>query len=428
VSAAPADETQGVAPAFARHGETAFANAWRSPFFRRKLRAAGVGEGRVPSLEEFRRIPPTTKEELRELSDRDFSRDLVIAGPGEVATIWRSGGVTGRPLFYPRARADYPLLLESFTRGLEMAGVGPGDLVHNSFPLGVHPLGHMFCYAAMALGAGCIPAGSGHNTPTEIQIQLLFGLRATVWAGLASYLVHIGHVAESMGVRAAEAGLRLIVNSGEPLTPAKRARIERTWGARLISQYGMSECSMLGSECELQDGFHVWTDLCVVEILEPGSWRPLPEGEVGMVVVTPLHNSHATPFLRWVSGDVGSLHHGCGCDGPLRAFPRLRLTGRTAGFSKVKGVNIGHQEMEDVLLRLDGLADYAVWVETADGQDRLRIEIEAAADRIEAVTALVGEHVARAFELRPRVQPVPRGTIARRLEADVKQVRFRDVR
>jgi phenylacetate-CoA ligase len=336
--------------------------------------------------------------------------------------------VTGRPLFYPRAKADYPALLESFTRGLEMVGVGPDDVLHNSFPLGAHPLGHMFCYAAMAVGAGCIPAGSGQNTPTETQVKLLFELKPTVWTGLASYLVHIGHVAEASGYRAADAGLRLIINSGEPLTPAKRTRIESTWGARLVNHYGMSECSMMGSECERQDGFHVWTDMFVVEILEPRSWRPVPDGEVGMVVVTPLHNSHSTPFLRWASGDMASLHPTCDCGGRHGGFPRLRLAGRTAGFSKVKGVNINHQELEDALLRVDGLADYSVWVETVDGQDRLRIEVEADAEQLEAVTAIVGERVANSFEVRPLVEPVPRGTIAKRVEADVKQVRFRDVR
>ncbi len=420
----------GAAPALETYGRTAFANAWRSPFFRSRLLEAGIAEGQVPDLERFRRIRPTTKDDLRALTGEQFRREVVIAGPADVATVWRSGGVTGRPLFYPRARADYRVILESFTRVLDMVGVGAGDLMLNSFPLGTHPLGHMFCYAAQALGVGCIAAGSGASTPTEVQVQLLFDCRPSVFAGLASHLMHIGHVAEARGLVLRRAGVKVVLSSGEALTPAKRARIETAWGARLLNAYGMSECSMMGAECEARDGFHLWADMFLVEILDADrDWAPVPEGEPGTVVVTPLHNSHATPFLRWVSGDIASLHAACACAGPYGAFPRLRLAGRTEGFSKVKGVNVDHQELQDVLLRVDAVADFSVWVEEVDGRDRLRIEVELApgADR-EAAAALVTERVRAAFEIRPVVEPLERGTVARRLEGADKQVRFRDLR
>ena len=414
---------------FATYGPAAFANAWRSPFCRRKLEAAGIAPGTVPDPERFRRIPPTTKDELRLMTGEEFARDFVVCRPDEVATVWRSGGVTGRPLFYPRARADYGVLLETFARVFRMVGVGAGDLVHNAFPLGTHPIGHMFAHAAHEVGAGCVPAGSGANTATDTQVQLLFDLRPTVVIGLASYLVHLGHVAESLGRSPREAGVRVLVNSGEALTPAKRRRVEATWAARLVSAYGMSECSMMGCECAVHDGFHLWDDLFHVEILDPAGWAPVADGEVGMVVVTPLHNSHATPFLRWASGDLGSLVPHCVCEGSFSSRPRLRLAGRTSGFSKVKGVNVGHQELDDALLRLDALADYMAWAEEAEGGDRLRIEVEAAPGVAqEELAAGVTDRVRSAFEIRPLVTPVARGTIARRLEGQVKQVRFQDTR
>lgn len=412
------------------YGATAFANAWRSPFFRRRLEAAAIPEGVVPHPDAFRRIEPTTKEQLRELSVEEFRSEIVIADRTEVATVWRSGGVTGRPLFYPRARADFPALRESFGRVLDMAGVRPGDLMLNSFPLGVHPLGHMFGHAAEDRGIGCIPAGSGTNTPTLAQVQLLHDLQPTVFAGLASYFAHLGHVGASLGLDPRHAGVRVIITSGEPITPAKRRRIEATWGARLFDSFGMSECSMMGAECEAGDGFHVWTDMFHLEILdEERAWSPVPEGEAGQLVVTPLHNSHATPFLRWVSGDVASIHSTCTCSGPYGGFPRVRLLGRTSAFSKVKGVNIDHQAMEDLLLGLEHVADFAVWVEEAEGEDRLRIEVEVA-ERSEtpAAVELVGDRVRAAFEVRPVVEVRDRGTIAGRLESEVKQIRVRDVR
>ena len=147
------------------------------------------------------------------------------------------------------------------------------------------------------------------------------------------------------------------------------------------------------------------------------------------MVVTPFHNSSALPFIRWASGDIGSLHLECKCEGPYGVFPRLKLAARTVAFSKVRGVNINHNDMEDQLLSLPVVADYMVTVVTDKFRDELKIEIETSGDiaakaSINEVTAQVSSR----FELHPQVEVLPRGTIAKRLETEVKQVRFRDTR
>lgn len=314
-------------------------------------------------------------------------------------------------------------------RCLDMLGVGRGDLLQNSFPLGLHPLGNMFNAAAERMEIGTLSAGAGTTTASETQVKLLFDLHPTAFVGLASYLVHLGHIAEAENRDLRSAGVRVMINSGEALTPAKRQRIQNSWGTTLRNTYGMSECSMMGAECEVGDGFHVWTDMFYLEILDPTDWATVPRGKVGMIVVTPLHNCSATPFLRWVSGDLGSFLEDCNCSSPYRVFPRVRLAGRTSGFSKVKGVNVNHQEMDDVLLSLESVADFCVWFELSEGEDRIRIEVESSSDR-SAADAMndVSVRVRQLFEVRPVVQPLPRGTIARRLEEEVKPLRFRDLR
>lgn len=382
----------------------------------------------LPSAEQWRRIEPTTKDELRLLPADEFRAQLVIADPSDVAMVWRSGAATGRPLFYPKARCDLADLIESFARVLDMAGLGPGDLVHNSFPyLGVHPIGQMFGHAMRDRGCGNIFAGSGSNTASDVQLELLFTMRPTAWMGIGSYLNQLGHRADAAGYSPADTSLRRIVSSAEPLTPAKRARMESTWGAELFDCYGMTECSMMGAECDRHDGLHIWTDLFLVEILDPATGRPLPHGETGAVVVTPCHASSGIPFLRWASGDLGALEPDCDCR--YRAFPRLKLAARTLGFSKVRGINVNHNDMEDRLFSLVAVADFMVSVESTELQDQLRIEIEPARGHVaEDAVETVRRDIAAAFELQPVVSLLPRGTVAARLDTEVKQVRFRDRR
>lgn len=405
----------------------ALGHAWRSPFFRARLRAAGIEAGEVPTDQAWARITPTTKAELRELSTEQFREQLVVAEPNEIALYWRSGAVTGRPLFYPKTHADLPELVESFARVLDIVGLGPGDLVHNSFPyLGVHPIGHMFGHALRERGVGNIFAGSGANTPTDAQVRILFDLRATAWMGIGSYLNHLGHRAETLGYDPAAAGLRRTISSAEPLTPAKRARMQDVWGAELFDCYGMTECSLMGAECAHHDGLHIWTDMFAVEILNPDG-QPVPAGEVGDVVVTPLHSASSIPFLRWVSGDRGSLEADCDCQYAM--FPRLKLTDGTVGFIKVRGVNINHSELQDKLLTLPAVADYMVTVVTEGTLDRLGIEIEIRdASEPQVVADVVLREIGATFEVRPEVTLLARGTIAARLEGEVKQVRVRDLR
>lgn len=403
-------------------------HAWRSPFFAAKLRSAGLEPGGVPTPDQWLTIEPTTKEELRQFSSAEFYRQLVVAPRRDIAMYWRSGGVTGRPMFYPKSRGDMDALVESFARVLDITGLRPGDVVHNSFPyVGGHPIGHMFGFALRERECGNIWVGAGSNTPTDDQVKLLFELGPTGWMGIGSYINHLGHRAEALGYDPASSSLRTIISSAEPLTPAKRERMQRVWDAELFDSYGMTECSMMGAECDKHDGLHLWTDMFRVEILAPETGEPVPDGETGAVVVTPLHSMSAIPFIRWWSGDIGSLESECRC--AWRAYPRLKLGGRTVGFSKIRGVNINHNDFEDLLLTLPEVADYMVTLSTRKTNDTIEIELETqhGADPA-SVASTVENAVVRAFEIRAETRCLGRGSIASRLEGQVKQVRFRDQR
>ncbi|MBI3950605.1 MAG: AMP-binding protein [Acidobacteria bacterium] len=410
--------------------QEALAKAWRAPFFAGKLRAAGFRQGQVVPESEWTQLPLTTKDELRQLSSVEFYRDVVIAPRSEMADYWRSGGVTGKPIFYPRTHQDLLVAIETFRRVLEMAGVRPGDLVANSFPYGVHPLGRMMMLAIQAHGCAAISTGAGNNTQSEHQAELIADLSVDVVLAMATYALHLAHVAQQSGIHLAVCPVRTVISSADMITPAKRARLERLWGVEVFNTYGMSEVGMMSCECERHDGMHVWADLCHLEVLDGETWEPVAPGEVGVLVVTPLYTNNATPFIRWVSGDLVSLSLSkhCGCRSPYRHLPMLRMAGRTTGFFKIRGVNINHSELQDFLLLMPEIKDYLVIADRRDEKESLIIEVEVGPDVApEAITEGLCAEIARRFEISAEIQVVPQGTIVCKLEKNVKQERFIEI-
>lgn len=405
--------------------------ASRAPFFARKLAAAGVTPANAADPAAWRAIPPTTKDELRGIEVGRLYDEIVIAPPEDIREFWRSGGTTGVPLFYPRTHEDHVAALEGFQRVFRIARVTPRDVIHFSFPLGIHPAGQMLVRAGQAEGAAVVWAGAGATMPSEVQVQIVHQLGATVWAGMASYGMHLASLATAGGRDFATAGrVQKLITSAEMISPAKRAKIEAQWGAKLYDTFGMSEAGLMAAECEQARGLHLWTDLFQVEVLNPRTFEPVPEGGEGVLVVTPLETNHATPFVRWVSGDVVTLTTSdCACGPPFAAFPLLRHAGRTEGFSKIKGVNVNHGELEDFLLAASGVADYRVVLRTVDAErEELLIELEVEAEAPPETTAEVERAVCLKFGVGTRVESVARGTHARRFEGAVKAQRFVDER
>jgi phenylacetate-CoA ligase len=173
----------------------------------------------------------------------------------------------------------------------------------------------------------------------------------------------------------------------------------------------------------------VWSDLFFVEVVDPTSGQPLPDGETGALVVTPLFTNNITPFLRWVSGDLVTLRRDVPGAGPFGVFPVLRHAQRTTGFFKVRGININHGEFEDLMFRLAPINDFKCEALTLDALDVLRVcvEIKRDADPAAAIT-LVEREIKRVFELTPRVETLELGTLAREFEASVKAPRIVDRR
>jgi phenylacetate-CoA ligase len=394
----------------------AIERARQSPFLRKRIPA-----GKAEDI--WHRIPPLTKEELRQIPAERFHDEFCIQPRSQAVEYWRSGGATGRPLFYPRSAEDTEWGLRAFERAWALIGATPEDCAHISFPLGVHPVAHLYARAAINHGIGTVWCGSGTNTPSETQLELIDNLKPTVWLGMASYGLHLANLAEAKGFDLRNSTVKKIIVAAEPLSPVKRKKLEDAWGAEVFDHFGMTEGAFVAGEGIGHHGLHIWADFFYVEVLDEKN-EPVPEGEVGSLVVTPLWNNCMTPFLRWSSGDLVSFSSEGKGDGPWSIFPMLRHARRTVGFFKVRGVNINHADLEDALFRDPDVVDFRAEVYESSGNDVLHLHVESRTGEKQAIV----EATRRTFQVTPEVTLLPRGSIAKDFEASVKAPRFVDKR
>jgi phenylacetate-CoA ligase len=388
-----------------------------SPFLKKR-----IPKGRAEDV--WHRIPLLTKEELRSIPPERFHDEFCIQPRSKAVEYWRSGGATGRPLFYPRSAEDMEHGLRAFERAWALIGAKPADCAHISFPLGVHPVAHLYARAAINHGIGTLWCGAGSNTPSEVQLELIDHLKPTVWLGMASYGLHLANLAEAKNFDLSSSSVRKIIVAAEPLSPVKRQKLERAWAAEVFDHFGMTEGAFVAGEGLGHHGLHIWADQFFCEVVDERTGEPVPEGQVGSLVVTPLWNNSMTPFLRWSSGDLVSLTSEGRGKGPWSVFPILKHERRTVGFFKVRGVNINHAELEDLLFRDPDVVDFRAEVYHAGDNDVLHLHVEKRGGTSESTVQLVR----KAFQVAPEVTLLSRGTIARDFETAVKPPRFVDKR
>jgi phenylacetate-CoA ligase len=402
--------------------------AMRAPFFRDRL--AGINLDRLDDPDEWGKIPLLTKDQLRQVPSDRFHDQFCVAPRSDVVEYWRSGGVTGRPLFYPRSAEDMEYSIMCFRRAFAVVGATRNDLVHVSFPLGIHPVAHLYARAAEDLGIGTVWCGSGSNTPSTTQLELIRDLKPTIWAGMGSYGLHLANLAEAQNFDLAASSVKQIIVAAEPLSPAKRQKLERAWGAEVSDQFGMTEGALISVQSPKRDGLHVWSDLFFCEVVDEATGKPVPEGEVGALVMTALWNNNVTPFLRWNSGDLISMRTQGHGEGPWSIFPVMHHARRTVGFFKVRGVNINHNELEDLMFYNPGIQDFKAEVTSSEnGLDSLRLLIEPRRGRdVAELKQTISDNVRSTFEVTPEITFLEFGTLGKEFESSIKAARFVDKR
>ncbi len=341
------------------------------PFYKQKFDGAGLKPGDVRSLQDLRRLPFTTKQDLRD----NYPFGLFAVPMEQVVRIHASSGTTGKPTVVGYTHRDIRTWSELMARTLSAAGVHRGDIVHNAYGYGLFTGGLGFHYGAEYLGASVIPVSGGN---TKRQIMLLQDFGPTVITCTPSFLLHLYDVAKDMGVDFAQLRLRVGICGAEPWSEAMRAEIERKVGIDALDIYGLSEVMGPGVsvEClEAKQGLHMFEDHFLPEIIDPQTLEPLPPGQPGELVITTL-TKEAFPVLRYRTRDISMLNpEPCKCG---RTLVRMgRIQGRTDDMLIIRGVNVFPSQIEAVLMEIQGVAPhYQIVVDRVGQMDTLELRVE----------------------------------------------------
>lgn len=407
----------------------AFERARKAPWYAGKL--DDIDPNKLDDQEVWQQIPVLDKAILRQHSHASFMEQFCVTPKAEIAEYWRSGGATGQPVFYPRTFEDVNYGLLSWGRSFPAIGIGEGDLCHISFPIGIHPAGQIWARSAHSFGVGMSWVGAGNSVPSAAQIDLIMTLEPTVLIAMSSFALHLANVADADGINLADSAVTKVVCSAETLSQSKRDKLTRVWGAEVYDVFGMSEAGLMGAEGKEHDGIHIWTDMFHIEVIDVETGRQMPDGEVGTFCVTPLWTGHATPLLRWNSGDVVSyIERGSSAGRYAELFPMIRHAQRTTGFFKVRGVNVNHADLEDFMFQNPLVNDFqGVLVTSGDALEtlELHIEVKRGADAM-AVVEDVAQDVKRTFQISPTLCVLKLGTLAKAFESSIKAPRFVDKR
>lgn len=401
--------------------------AQRAPFYAGKLDHIDIDK--VTEPDEWAKIPILDKEQLRAMDAETFYNDFCLAPRKDIVEYWRSGGSTGRPLFYPRTQRDLQYALVGFKRALTLAGFTASDIAHMSMPLGIHPAGHLMARAGSDIDIGMVWAGGGNTLGSPAQLDLIRMFKPSAWIGMASYGIQLGNLAKSEGFDLAAGSVEKILCSAEPLSDVKRRKLAELWGAQVRDCFGMTEVMMLGCEDDEAYGFRFWTDFCYPEVLHEETMEPVMEGETGLLVVTSLVTNHATPFLRWNTGDIVTMRSRPSRGSPFHVFPLIQHAHRTAGFVKVRGVNIGFSDLEDEMFGMDMISDFRCEIVFEEDRDELDIHVEfkPGVTKSDGGRRIEG-NIYRVFGVRPRVKSAARGEVAKSFEGSFKPARVQDKR
>jgi phenylacetate-CoA ligase len=347
------------------------ARAARSEHYRKVFKKAGLSPESIRSLDDLRRFPFTSKEDLRAA----YPRAMLAADPGEVVRMHASSGTTGQSTVVYHSARDLDAWTGLVARCLVMAGATEGDVFQNMMSYGLFTGGLGLHYGAERVGMMVIPIGGG-NSHRQIQFFRDFG--TTVIHITPSYALHVSDVIRDQGLGPDDFQLRILIFGAEPYSEATREKLERLYRVRALNCYGLSEMNGPGVafECGLNEGMHVWEDSYIVEVIDPKTGERLPPGEEGEAVFTTL-NREAMPLVRYRSRDLARLYESTGCSCG-RNFRRLsRIVGRTDDMLIVRGVNVFPSQIEHELMRIPEVGtNYQVLLDRVDNLDRMTVRVE----------------------------------------------------
>lgn len=383
-----------------------------SPFYRKRFEEAGLKPEDIKTLDDIRRIPFTTKQDLRDT----YPFGMASVPLRECTRLHSSSGTTGTPTVILHTQKDLEEWAAQVARNLWMVGLRPDDVFQNSSGYGMFTGGLGFQYGAERLGMLTIPAAAGNSIR---QIKFITDFGTTVLHAVPSYVTRLYEVMQSMGVDPRrDTKLKVLAIGAEPHSEEQRRRIEEMMGVKAYNSFGMSEmCGPgVGFECQEQNGLHFWEDYYIVEIVDPETLEPVPDGEVGELVLTSLCRE-AMPLLRYRTRDLTRvLGRTCPCG---RNHVRIdRMRGRSDDMMVLRGVNIFPIQIEKILMTFPELAsNYLITLTTDEDNDNMTVEVELEElftddyRRLQNLTNRIQRALKDEILLTPHVKLLPKGTL-----------------
>jgi phenylacetate-CoA ligase len=349
----------------------AVARAARVPFYRARFAEQGISPDQITCLDDLRHLPFTTKEDLR----ASYPLGFLAVPRSEVARFQGTSGTTGKPTWVAYTQADVANWSNLCARFLVSGGLRPEHTVQISFGFGLFTGGFGLHYGIERVGAAIIPLSSGNS---ERQLMCMQDLQPEVLICTPSYALKLMDVILSGNVPRNSLALQHAHFGGEPWTEEMRSRIEAGLGIRCWNNYGLAEVQGPGvsGECAYRNGMHIQEDQFLFETVDPKTLEPLPDGEKGELVITPLCRE-AFPVLRYRTRDIGIIYNDGSCPCGRTTRRMSRILGRTDDMLIIRGVNVFPSQIETALMRVEAAAPhYMIEVSRPDALDEVTVHIE----------------------------------------------------
>ncbi len=343
--------------------------------YRKKMDEAGIKPEDVKSLDDLKRLPFVTKQDMRD----NYPFGLFAVPKEELVRIHASSGTTGKPTVVGYTKGDLETWTECVSRIACAGGATPGDVAQICFGYGMFTGALGLHYGLENIGAAIVPSSTGNS---EKQILYMKDFETTLLVATPSYALRLAEVAREMGVDPrTDLKVKIGLVGSEMLTDAMRDEMHKAWGEDMLvtSNYGMSELMGPGvsGECEYMCGMHINEDFFIPEIINPETGEVLPAGEKGELVITCI-KKEGIPLIRYRTKDITRLiYEPCKCG---RTTVRMEnLSGRSDDMLKIRGVNVFPSQIEEVVLSVDGLGPhYEIVVERDGYADKLMVRVELA--------------------------------------------------
>ena len=338
------------------------------PFYKQKFDSVGVHPDHLVGLEDIKKFPLTTKQDLRD----NYPFGMFAVPRSEVSRVHASSGTTGKPTVVGYTKNDLDVWAKVMARSMRASGTKKGDLVHIAYGYGLFTGGLGAHYGAEELGCTVVPVSGGM---TARQVTLIEDFKPSTIMVTPSYVLNILDEFRKRGLDPRECSLDVGIFGAEPWTNAMRREIEDAFDMHAVDIYGLSEVMGPGvaNECvETKDGLHIWEDHFYPEIVDPSSGNSLPDGESGELLFTSL-TKEAFPLIRYRTRDLTTLR-----PGTARSMRRMdKVTGRSDDMIILRGVNVFPTQIEEQILSVKGLAPHFQLELTKSGRlDEMTVHVE----------------------------------------------------